>query len=89
MFGFYQVMNQINVDNISELRNNINFDLENGVYDNFPKLKNQLQYIVNKLAKSELVVNAEKINIREVHFLEGQGYSVETKDKNYLPKYLL
>lgn len=38
---------------------NIQFDIERGIYDSFPKLKTRLLFISEKLIKSIYIINQE------------------------------
>jgi hypothetical protein len=41
------------------ITNTIFYDIETGVYDQFPKLKERLEYIANKMIKCAYTHNAE------------------------------
>jgi len=53
----------------------INYDLETGVYKQFPKVGKRMQYIVNKLALSYYVENNE-LSEGEIETLDEQGYDL-------------
>jgi hypothetical protein len=60
--------------NILKLANEIDFDLDIGVYDRWPKVKSRMQYIYNKLIKMYYVENADELSENEIHYLKEQGY---------------
>jgi hypothetical protein len=59
----------------TKLSNEIKLDVETGVYDQFPKLKDRLLFIAGKLFESIYVVNSSKeLSINELKTLNEQGY---------------
>jgi len=53
--------------------NEINFDIETGVYDSFEKLKNRLEYIAHKLILAFYVDNIH-LSIGEIKTLKENKY---------------
>jgi hypothetical protein len=47
----------------------IEYDIEKGIYKDFPILKNRLAIISSKLLKSIYVVNAEKLSVGDIQTL--------------------
>lgn len=57
-----------------ELLNKLNYDIETGVYDRFPKVKSKIQYISNKIARLIYISNAEELSSGEISILINNGY---------------
>lgn len=58
-----------------KLANEIRFDVEEGVFDLFPKMKERLLFIAGKLFESAFVINSSKeLSEGELNTLEQQGY---------------
>jgi len=61
--------------NYQKLAEEINVDIENGVYKQFPKLGERLKYISDKLIKVKYVINDEQqLTGGEVKTLIENGY---------------
>jgi hypothetical protein len=58
----------------------IDHDIERGVYDTFPKLKNRLESIRRKLYASIYIINAEELTPGEAKTLIDNDY-LEDSDK--------
>jgi len=58
----------------------IDHDIERGVYDTFPKLKNRLESIRRKLYASIYIINAEELTHGEAKTLIDNDY-LEDSDK--------
>lgn len=53
----------------------INKDIENGVYDKFPNLRDRLKFISKKkVSKLSVVSNATPLSNGEINTLKFQGY---------------
>ena len=52
----------------------INKDIENGVYDKFPNLRDRLKFISKKVSKLSVVSNATQLSNGEINTLKFQGY---------------
>lgn len=61
----------------------INKDLENGVYNNFPVLKKRLQHIADKIAKLVHIVNADQLTNGEVDTLRENDYITRARYMTY------
>lgn len=56
---------------VEEIRN----DIDKGIYQQFPKMKDKLTYIGNKLFDGIYVINSShKLSIQEVKYLSEAGY---------------
>ena len=63
-----------------KLSNEIKYDIETGIYEQFPKLKERLLFIAGKLFESIYVINSSKeLSINERKTLSEQGY-IEADD---------
>jgi hypothetical protein len=70
--------------NISALKQKIQFDIDTKVFKNFPKLQSRLQFICNKLAKLEYVVNADQLSRGEIlTLIENEYLSQHCKDATH------
>jgi hypothetical protein len=62
-------------DEKRKVSNEIRYDIETGVYEQFPKLKERLSFIAGKLFESIYVINSSKeLSINELKTLDEQGY---------------
>lgn len=52
----------------------INADVKQGIYDNFPKLKDRLLFIATKLAKQIYIVNSNELSSGEKETLVENEY---------------
>lgn len=52
----------------------INKDIENGVYDKFPNLRDRLKFISKKVSKLSVLSNATPLSNGEINTLKFQGY---------------
>ena len=70
----------MNKEDKLKLSNEIKYDIETGVYELFPKLKERLLFISGKLFESIYVINSSKeLSINERKTLAEQGY-IEADD---------
>jgi hypothetical protein len=71
---------------ISEIIAEIQEDIDNGMYLNFPKLLSRLTYIKDKLIKSKYIINAEyRLSRGELETLVENTY-IEKEDIEYYLK---
>jgi hypothetical protein len=62
-------------DEKQRVSNEIRYDIETGVYEQFPKLKERLSFIAGKLFESSHVINSSKeLSMNELKTLSEQGY---------------
>ena len=54
--------------------NEIQYDIDKGVYDQFETLKKRLQFINNKLALQIHIINSDKPSSKELQTLKENGY---------------
>lgn len=62
----------------------INEDLETGVYNNFPVLKKRLQHIADKIAKLIHIVNADQLTNGEVDTMRENEYISRVRYVSYM-----
>jgi len=54
----------------------IDSDIERGVYDQFPTVKERMIYLLNKLRKLAYIVNCPALSIGELRDLRNNGYNI-------------
>ena len=64
----------MNKEEIKRIVNEIDYDINTDVYDRWPKLKMQLQYIRGKLSSSLFIINAESLTSYEEEVLKENDY---------------
>ena len=64
----------MNKEEIKRIVNEIDYDINTDVYDRWPKLKTQLQYIRGKLSSSLFIINAESLTSYEEEVLKENDY---------------
>ena len=70
---------------ISEIIAEIQEDIDNGIYLNFPVLQKRLTYIKDKLVKSKYIVNDEyKLSRGELQTLAENTYIEKEEIEHYL-----
>lgn len=57
-----------------KIAESIDKDIENGVYDKFPNLRDRLKFISKKVTKLSTVSNATPLSGGEINTLKFQGY---------------
>jgi len=82
LFTFVLVKIKTIIMNNQKIISEIKYDIETGVYSDFPKLKDRLQYIVEKLVNQIYIENARKLSSGEIKTLEENEY-LEKQQRNY------
>lgn len=59
--------------NYTSIAQNIEADIENGIYDRWPKIKSRMQFIAGKLVKAAYMVNVE-MSEGELQTLKEEDY---------------
>lgn len=57
-----------------KIAESIDKDIEHGVYDKFPNLRDRLKFISKKVTKLSIVSNAAPLSNGEINTLKFQGY---------------
>lgn len=60
--------------NNKKIAGKINYDIETGVYDMYPKLKSKIEHIAHKLVLATYVPNSKELSITEIEILKENDY---------------